>query len=322
MNSTKKKKDQSDESTDSAALEDAPLNSNVAAAGNADADADNGVDTTSDLDNRGPIIQNNMRVYLASKKSFADVCKELGVKQADAFEMAISALRLQISGQGMPGMKDEYDKVRVLLEQVMHSFTTLFDSFKMAKEIAKEEFNQQLITKDVTIASLHERIHGQAAELKELNTSHAATVALVEAMTKELEQLRSSLNDKNMLIESLSNEKAMYGPEVLDSLRTENAELTAARQNLELQVSTLKNEVEQITHQAELNVKEAVLAAREADQTAVTELQNKVNTLYERIAVLTEDNSALKEQIHATGTDDSKATTKAKTTTRSTAKKS
>jgi len=150
----------------------------------------------------GEIKQTNFRLDEESVASFRSFCDQYGYNQAQGFDHLLQVLELDNAKKALPTREIEIidfeTHVKALMQAFLHSLN-LCDNTEVR---VREEFANQLETKDRTISDYHVQIENLKRKIEDITAQNAA----LQNVNSENFDLKYKLQDKNQEIDTMQKD--------------------------------------------------------------------------------------------------------------------
>ncbi len=279
------------------------------------------------------------RVDDTTADKIAGLAKELGLNQNGVFEVLLSAYELQQDKVLAPDSAKDIDTFISHLQSIQDAYHHLIDINLQTEERVRQEYAIRLENNDRQIADLlatkaqaKEAIEKKDIEIKDLNEAMNVLENAANASDKALAECRKSLEDKQLLIETLTarlpeqaeiDAKMKAMEDEINHLRASltasetakaeaqsraekaGADLAVVQKQAELaekehkkEISALEKthakELETASKQAAAELKSAVAEAKEIEREKASEREEKMQTKIEEYRTKIDE---LKDQV-------------------------
>lgn len=248
--------------------------------------------------------------------NFKELCKQFD-NQSECLQALINLHELNNSKKVLSGQQSSIDDFQSRVDGIVRAYINALDINANAEERIRQQFSEQLDSKDKIIITLQERAEYAENSLKntleDCQNKIDEISALNDSLKLENSELHKNINelnqtltksentiiDKQMIIDSL-NAKLPEHEELekkINLLNSTISEISEKNKNQETIISQLTQqisinkekydfEIQKLKSQAEIDIKQSALNEREKNQQKIEELNTKMMELQEKVYTL------------------------------------
>lgn len=248
--------------------------------------------------------------------NFKELCKQFD-NQSECLQALINLHELSNSKKVLSGQQSSIDDFQSRVDGIIRAYINALDMNANAEERIRQEFAEQLNSKDKIIITLQERSEQAENSLKNISEDCQNKLDEISALNTSLEDENTELHknidtvnqalikaehtitDKQMIIDSLTaklpeqeelEKKINLLNSKIDELSEQNKNQTTIISDLNKQIADNEEKhefiLQKLKSQSEIDIKQAVLNEKEKSQEKTEKLNKKIMDLQEKIYAL------------------------------------
>ncbi|MBQ5658767.1 MAG: hypothetical protein IIV02_04455 [Peptococcaceae bacterium] len=208
----------------------------------------------------------SFRMTDTTKNAISQICKDTGLTSAKAFDQLVQLYKLDEAKKQIPSRETEIENFEALLQSINTAFVHSLELNMNAEMRIRQTVEQELQTKDQTIADYQNSITEKNEKIKKLKEKADQADALQSEVTdlkKNAENFEKQIADKDSIVVMLTEKLSVAEEKVKTSEeKTKKYDEIVSRATLaEDKVKRLEEEKEHASALAEEQKKAAVSAA-------------------------------------------------------------
>ena len=248
--------------------------------------------------------------------NFKELCKQFD-NQSECLQALINLHELNNSKKVLSGQQSSIDDFQSRVDGIVRAYINALDINANAEERIRQEFSEQLDSKDKIIITLQERAEyaenslkntledcqNKIDEISALNDSlkleNSELHKSIDMLNQSLTKSEQTVIDKQMIIDSLTAKLPEHEEleKKINLLNSTISEISEKNKNQETIISQLTQqisinkekydfEIQKLKSQAEIDIKQSALNEREKNQQKIEELNTKIMELQEKVYTL------------------------------------
>lgn len=196
----------------------------------------------------GEMKPKSLRIEDETFEKFKSIAAEIGGNQQETLELLISNYELQKGKENLGENKGDVEQFEKYTSALQHMFMRVLEDKRNLTGTVRAEFENQLKTKDTTIANLQEQMLAYKKQMERSKEHEEEAIQSVERLQENLEHIDNNCRKEIKKLEDALSEKEMVNKTLVASnndLREKNDFLQKQQQefdSLTNKVSFLENE--------------------------------------------------------------------------------